>query len=314
MWQWHRWAIAFLGGNSHMHLVVQAAREDASSGNHKPCRMCYLPSAVCSTLCVVQGGQSWNKTRRNVAEVKLPLKFLLNVQHRREQVDTDYDETFCFLCLAFLNISWWLWFPPPLQYQRVSRLNVIQFGHLNTILFNLLFSLPSCLPFLDNVLLSDAAPTQYCPCLNMPEGKWAECPVNFIAAENLAELFTLCSWHLPVAGSGKGQGPRSSNMSGSSEHCNVLKSISQLWWVPQIWNDLSSLFPWIHYRASFFVSLNLSRVPAWPHLCCTIECLENIDALSKQGNFLISYQVCSPVIGFGIFSILHLFPGESHTN
>lgn len=36
----------------------------------------------------------------------------LNTQHRREQVDTDCDETFCFLqCLAFLNMSWWLWFP-----------------------------------------------------------------------------------------------------------------------------------------------------------------------------------------------------------
>lgn len=169
---------------------------------------------------------------------------------------------------------------PPLQHQRVSRLNVIQFCHLNTILFNLLFFLPSCLPCLDDVLLSDVAPTRRCPHLDVPQGRWAQCPVNFIAAENLAEPIPPCGWHLPVAGPGKGQGPRSSDRSGGSEHCNVLKSISQLWWVPQIWNGLSSLFPWIYYRSSLFVSLNLSSLTMFV-LFCTTECLENTDALSK---------------------------------
>lgn len=198
---------------------------------------------------------------------------------------------------------------PPLQHQRVNRLNVALFGHLNTVLFNLLFFLPSCLPFLDNALLPAAAPTQCCPHLDMSRGRRARCPENFIAAEILAGLIIPCSWHLPEAGSGKGQGPRSWDVAGGSEHCNVLKSVFQLWWAPQIWNNLSSLFPWMYYRSSLFVSLNLSRTPAWPHLFCITECLRNRDARSKYGNFLVSYLVscflCSPVISFGIFSILH---------
>lgn len=96
-------------------------------------------------------------------------------------------------------------------------------------------------------------------------------------------------WHLPVAGSGKSLGPKSSDMFSGSECCNVLKSICQMWWATQFWNDLSPLFLWIYYRSSLFISLNLPRVPAWPHWFCTKGCLENIDALSKYETFFISY-------------------------
>lgn len=157
---------------------------------------------------------------------------------------------------------------PPLQHQRVSRLNVIQFGHLNNILLNLLFSLPSYLLYLDDVLLSDVAPTQCSPHLDMPQGRWAQCPVKFIAAGSLAEPIPPCIWHLPVAGPGKGQGPRSSDGSDGSEHCNILKSISQLWWVLQIWNDLSSLFPWIYYRSSLFCFLEHFQPD---HICFVLQ-------------------------------------------
>lgn len=61
-----------------MRLVVQAAREDASSGNHKPLRTCYFPSAVSSTDVCSSGRtelkQDKKKSCRSKIASKAPLK------------------------------------------------------------------------------------------------------------------------------------------------------------------------------------------------------------------------------------------------
>lgn len=60
---------------------------------------------------------------------------------------------------------------------------------------------------------------------------------------NLAEVVIPWRWYLPMAGSGKWPGHKSSDTSSSSEYCNVLKLICQMWWTTEGWNNLSSLFP-----------------------------------------------------------------------
>lgn len=66
-----------------------------------------------------------------------------------------------------------------------------------------------------------------------PQGRRAQCLESFIAVENLAEVIIPCRFYLPVAGSGKRLGPRSSDMSSGSKFCNVLKSIYQMWGATQ---------------------------------------------------------------------------------